>query len=85
MPAALAKLEAAFPDSDVGGMVSAQPLLLVEDIEVVIEELRRCATCGRLGTELTSGWGPLRLGALVLTGNQAQGFPGGLTCGKLPS
>ncbi|KAK9843763.1 hypothetical protein WJX81_005353 [Elliptochloris bilobata] len=41
LPAALAKLEAAFPNSDVGGMVAAQPLLLVEDINLVIEELRR--------------------------------------------
>ena len=58
LPAALEKLEAAFPDSDVGGMVAAQPLLLVEDIEVVIEELRRRATHSRCGVQQTCGWGP---------------------------
>ena len=56
LPAALEKLEAAFPNSDVGGMVAAQPLLLVEDIEVVIEELRRRAPCGRRGVQQTCGW-----------------------------
>ena len=43
LPAALAKLAAAFPASDVGKMVAAQPLLLVEDIDIIIDELRRCA------------------------------------------
>ncbi len=43
LPDALAKLQAAFPNSDVGSMVAAQPLLLVEDIALVIDELRRCA------------------------------------------
>ena len=42
LPAALAKLAAAFPASDVGKMVAAQPLLLVEDIDIIIDELRRC-------------------------------------------
>ncbi len=41
IPAAKQALSSIFPDADVDAMVEAQPLLLIEDVEEAIGELRR--------------------------------------------
>ena len=41
--ATAAKLHQKFPDDDVGWMVTCQPVLLVEDIDYILQELGRWA------------------------------------------
>lgn len=43
VPAAKEALARLFPDADIDAMVEEQPLLLVEDIELAVSELKRCA------------------------------------------
>lgn len=43
VPVAKAALSRLFPDSDIDRMVEEQPLLLVEDIELALSEMKRCA------------------------------------------
>lgn len=43
VPAAIDRLQELFPDADIGRMVEYQPLMLVEDLNNVMEQLRRYA------------------------------------------
>lgn len=46
MPEAVARLQAHYTDAELARMVTAEPLLLVEDVDAILAELERLAGSG---------------------------------------